>query len=202
MRKGTDLLGKRFPRNTLARRIFLAILLNGQLYTDIKNDPTATLQALGVIVLGSVSFALSWTSLITPFIEDGSEELLFEWGGYGTLLPTLLAWSFTASIVGWIFLSLLAYLGTQKLFGKNLTFPIVLRGTGFGSAPAILWLLGFGGRGFVLILNPVIIIWIVLSMTVALKHTLSISWLSSLWLSMIGFVFAVMILNLVARPFW
>lgn len=202
MENETELPGKRFSRNNLARRIFLAILLNGQLYADIKGDPTATLQAFGIIALSSVSFALSWASWITPLIEAGSEELLFEWGGHATLIPTLLVWSFTASMIGWVLLSLLAYLLTQRLLGKKLTFPIVLRGTGFGSAPAILWILGFGGRGFVMILNPVIVIWVVLSMTVALKHTLSISWLSSLWMSMAGFVLAVIILNLVAQPFW
>ena len=84
---------------------------------------------------------------------------------------------------------------------RKLTLPIVLRATGFGSAPAVLWMLGFAGRGFVLVLNPVIVLWVVLSMMVALNHTLQIGWVAGLWLSMTGFIIAIMILRLLATPF-
>ena len=172
----------------MIKRIIRAARLDGTLYQELQDDPTATFQAFGVVMLIGSARALAEMAAV-------GEGLSF----VGQL--QIVTWGLSSALVGWVVLSLLAYYGGSRVLRKTLTFPLMLRTVGFASAPAMLYALGFLGGEFMLVLSPVIVIWVIVAMVFALKHTLQVHWLLGFWLSGVGFFIALSILQLLATPF-
>ena len=170
------------------QRMIRAARLDGTLYQELRDDPTATIQAFGVVMLIGSARALA--------------EMAAVGGGLGFVGQLqIVTWGLSSALVGWVVLSLMAYYGGSRVLRKTLTFPLLLRTIGFASTPAMLYALGLLGGGFMLMLSPVIVLWVIVAMVFALRHTLQVSLLVGFWLSVVGFFIALSILQLLAMPF-
>ncbi|MCH7705744.1 MAG: YIP1 family protein [Chloroflexi bacterium] len=171
----------------MLNRILRAARLDRTLYDELRDDPAATLQALAIVVLAGIAYSISRTAL--PVADADLQQ------------AQVLLWGVSSAIVGWAILSLLAYWGGSSLLGReNLTYPQMLRTTGFASAPAILLLLGILSPEVGIVVIIVVFIWLVVSMMVALRQTLRITLLVSFWVTTLGLFLALNILDLFARP--
>ncbi len=165
-------------------RILRAARFDARLYEELQTDPTATVQAFGVILLGGLSLGFAGV-----FGFYGQE-------GMGTQ-AVVLARTLTATLAGWVVLSLLGLLVGQ-LLKKSATFPSMLRAIGFANAPGLLYILIMVGGNLALLINAAILLWTLLAMTVALRNTLQVSLLPSFLLSAIGTVIYITMRNLIA----
>ncbi len=165
-------------------RILRAARFDARLYQELQADPTATVQAFGIILLSGLSLGFA---LVFGFY--GQESL-------GTQVRVL-ARTLTASLAGWVVLSLLGLLVGQ-LLKKPTTFPSMLRAIGFANAPGVLYILLMVGGTLALSINTAILLWTLMAMTVALRHTLLVSLVPSFLLSFISIVIHIILRNLIA----
>jgi hypothetical protein len=165
---------------TLIGRILRAARFDAQLYEELQADPTATVQALGVILLSGLS--LGFAGILGFY---GQESLGTQ---VGVLAKTL-----TGTLAGWVVLSLLG-----QFLRKPATFPSMLRAIGFANAPGVLYILVMVGGTLALLINIAILLWTLLAMTVALRHTLLVSLVPSFLLSFIGMGIYITLRNLIA----
>ena len=173
-------------RRTLVSRMVRAALLDGWLYSELRDDPTATLQAFTVMLLGGLAIAVALIIGVT-------------WGdGLGTQLYVLTR-SISAALVGWVITSLFALWVGKRLLSRPITLPIVLRAIGFANAPAILYILIAIGGTLALLINSVILFWILIAQMVAFRNTLRTSIMASMWLSFAGLFIALIVRDMLAR---
>jgi len=171
----------------MLNRILRAARLDRTLYDELRDDPAATLQALAIVVLVGTAWGIAWTAV--PVADANLQQ------------AQVILWGISSAIVGWAVLSLLAYWGGHSVFGReNLTYPQMLRTTGFAVAPAILFFLGILSPEIGLIVRLVVIIWIVASMMVALRQAMQITLLVSFWLTTLGMLLGFTIVSLFAQP--
>ncbi len=171
----------------MLNRILRAARLDRTLYDELRDDPAATLQALAMVVLAGIAYSIARTAL--PMAGEDLQQ------------AQVLIWGVSSAIVGWAILSLLAYWGGSSLLGReHLTYPQMLRTTGFASAPAILFFLGILSPEIGIVVSIVAFIWIVASMMVALHQSLRITLLVSFWIATLGLFLALSIVDLFARP--
>lgn len=171
----------------MLNRILRAARLDRTLYDELRDDPAATLQALAIVVLAGTAYSMAWTA-----IEVADDELQ---------QIQVIVWGVSSAIVGWTVLSLLAYWGGSRFLGREqLTYPQMLRTTGFASAPAVLFVLGILSPEVLQVVGVVTFVWIVASMMVALHQSLKVSLLVSFWITTLGLLLALTIVDLFARP--
>lgn len=107
-------------------RLMGALRLSPSTYEDVENDPSATTQALLVVVLAAVA-----TGIGAAGGDDAGQGLI------GGILN---------GILGWIAFSIFAYFVGASLFATKATSATigqVLRTIGFAQAPKLLLVLGF-----------------------------------------------------------
>lgn len=171
----------------MLNRILRAARLDRTLYDDLRDDPAATLQALAMVILAGIAYGIGRTAV--PVADANLQQV------------QVIVWGVSSAIVGWAVLSLLAYWGGSSLLGREyLTYPQMLRTTGFASAPAILFFLGILSPEIALIVSIVAFIWIVASMMVALHQSLRVTLLVSFWITTVGLLLALTIVDLFAQP--
>ncbi|MFH1140075.1 MAG: hypothetical protein V1724_00025 [Chloroflexota bacterium] len=165
-------------------RILRAARFDARLYQELQADPTATVLAFGAILLSGLS--LGFAGILGFY---GQDSLGIQAG--------VLARTLTATLGGWVVLSLLGLL-VGHLLNKTVAFPSMLRAIGFANAPGLLYILLMVGGTLALWINAAILLWTLLAMTVAQRHTLQVSLLPSFLLSVIGMFIYITLRNLIA----
>ncbi|MSQ22224.1 MAG: hypothetical protein EXR53_02805 [Dehalococcoidia bacterium] len=165
-------------------RMLRAARFDARLYQELQADPTATVQALAVVLLSGLSLGIA--GVIGFYGQEGL--------GAQSLVLTR---TITAALAGWVVLSLLGLLVGQ-LLNKPIAFPALLRAIGFANAPGLLYILIMIGGTMALLTNAAILLWTLLAMTVALRNTLLVSLLPSFLLAVIGTVIYIIMRNMTA----
>jgi hypothetical protein len=142
-------------RNTFTQRLIGALALDATIYEEVEADPTATTQALAVVLLSSLAAGLGSRGL------GGTT-----WGGVIFIaLVSLIAWAAWALVVFEVGARLLPTPETRADVGQ------LLRTIGFSSAPGLLRILGVMSSATI----PVFIvtaIWMLAAMIVGVRQAL------------------------------
>ena len=142
--------GSSTPR-TFAERVVGAARLDGAVYEEVENDPTAMIQALGVVLLTSVAAGLGarrgWNGLVVG------------------MLASIFSWYVWAVLTWWIGTRMLPTAETSATHGE------LLRTLGFASAPGMVQVLGLvpALRGVSI---AVAAIWMLVAGVVAVRQAL------------------------------
>ena len=169
------------------RRMVRAALFNAGVYQELRDDPTATVQAFAVILLGSIALIL--VLVLGPLRSHGV-------GAYVEAFTGVLS----AGIAGWFMVSLFSYLVGVRLLGRKITLPSLLRTVGFANAPALLYIVAtVAGADSLVFIFFGVLLWTLFAMAVALKQALSIPFVGGLWMAIPGILLMVVIQNLFVR---
>ena len=137
----------------LTDRMIRAAKLDVDLYEEVEADPTATSQAMGVVILSSLAAGI---------------------GGMGGLGLGSLVGGTIAALVAWYLWAFLTYVIGTKLLPEPQTHADLgelLRPTGFSSAPGLLRILGLL-PGFTAIVFLGTGIWMLIAMVIAVRQAL------------------------------
>jgi hypothetical protein len=135
-----------------ARRALRAAKLDAQLFEEVEDDPRATVQAVGVVVLAAVAAGVGSGA-------RGFSEIVL-----GTV-AALVSWFVWAYLVYWIGTRLMPEPTTHASHGQ------LLRTVGFASTPGVLRVLGVIGavRGLVFLVAG---IWMLVATVIAVRQAL------------------------------
>lgn len=139
--------------NTYWNRIVRALKLEANLYEEVEADKGAMGQAMGVVVLASISAGIG--SITTA-------------GFNGILAGTLTA------VIGWFIWSYITFIIGTKLLPESQTkadFGELLRTIGFSSSPGLIRIVGIipGLMGIVFLISG---IWMLIAMIIAVRQAL------------------------------
>ncbi len=169
------------------RRMVRAALFNADVYRELRDDPTATLQAFAVILLGSAALILA---LILGQLRDH---------GIGVYIEAFTG-VLSSGIVGWFMVSLLFYLVGRRFLRRMITLPSLLRTIGFANAPAVLYIFAtVGGADTLVLFFFGILLWTMFAMAVALRQSLNTPFTGGLLLAVAGILLMIIIQNLIIR---
>ena len=164
----------------MIRRMARVLIFDGRLYEDVREGQTATLEALGVVLLGGMSIALG---LILGVASDN------ELAGRGVIMLR----SLSAAIVGWMAVSLLAT-GIGRLLRRKTVLTHMLRTVGYANAPRIfsfVIVVAPSNESFALMLNALILIWVTLAMSQAISRSIDMPFSVGLWTGIVGMLIMV-----------
>ena len=145
---------------TFGERVVGALKLDANTFEDIERDPTAMGQAVGIIALAALASNLGQIWRL----------------GFGVMLIGV-----CSSLVGYVLWSVVVWLAGTKLMPDPATkadFPETFRTIAFAAAPGligIVTIIPFLGWVLMLILTPVILIWSMAAMVVAVRSVLDYS---------------------------
>ncbi len=168
----------------MIRRMARVMRFDGQLYEDVREGHTATLEALAVVILGGMSIALG---LILGVASDN------DLAGRGAILFR----SLSAAVAGWIAVSLLATV-IGRLLRRKTILTHMLRTVGYANTPGtftIVILVASSNQSFALMLNALILGWIVLAMSQAISRSIDMPFSVGLWTGLVGILLMVQIRN-------
>jgi hypothetical protein len=134
-------------------RMIRAAKLDVNLYEEVEADKTALKQAMGVVALSSVAMGLGNMSR----------------GGAGSLISGIIA-----SLIGWFVWAYITYFIGVKILPEPQTradHGQLLRTIGFSSSPGLLYIFSII-PGLGLIVNPVVSIWTLSAMIIAVRQAL------------------------------
>lgn len=113
-------------RKRLTRRVVRAARLDGSLYAEVKNDTTATAQALAVVVIVALAHGLG----------GAIRGAYFGWNPVsGSLFGVV------GEVTFFVVATLVIYFFARYVFGAMMTYPQVLRPFGFSTVPGVLILI-------------------------------------------------------------
>jgi hypothetical protein len=145
---------------TFGERVVGALKLDANTFEDIERDPTAMGQAVGIIALAALASNLGQIWRL----------------GFGVMLVGV-----CSSLVGYVIWSVVVWLAGTKLMPDPATkadFPETFRTIAFAAAPGLIGvvtIIPFLGWLLMLILTPVILIWSIAAMVVAVRSVLDYS---------------------------
>ena len=145
---------------TFGERVVGALKLDANTFEDIERDPTAMGQAVGIIALAALASNLGQIWRL----------------GFGSMLIGV-----CSSLVGYVIWSVVVWLAGTKLMPDPATkadFPETFRTIAFAAAPGLIGvvtIIPFLGWLLMLILTPVILIWSMAAMVVAVRSVLDYS---------------------------
>lgn len=172
-----------------------AAKLDVSLYEEVERDPTATSQALLVVVIASICSGIG-TGL----------GILMRGLGVGLLTMGLVSGVFMA-LLGWLVWSFITYfIGTRIFAGPETeaTYGELLRCIGFSDSPGVLSILGFVPLlgGFI---SFVALIWSLVAMVIAVRQALDFTTVRAILTCVVGWIAMVIIIGilglLLAIPF-
>ena len=168
----------------MIKRMARVLIFDGQLYEDVREGQTATLEALAVVLLGGMSIALGL------ILGVASENDLT---GRGAIMLR----SLSAAAAGWIAVSLLA-MAIGRLLRRKTTLTHTLRTVGYANAPGmftIVIVVASSNQSFALMLNALILGWIVLTISQAVSRSIDMPFSVGLWAGLVGILIMVSIRN-------
>ena len=145
---------------TFGERVVGALKLDANTFEDIERDPTAMGQAVGIVALAALASNLGQIWRL----------------GFGVMLIGV-----CSSLVGYVLWSVVVWLAGTKLMPDPATkadFPETFRTIAFAAAPGLIGvvtIIPFLGWLLMLILTPVILIWSMAAMVVAVRSVLDYS---------------------------
>ena len=145
---------------TFGERVVGALKLDANTFEDIERDRTAMGQAVGIIALAALASNLGQIWRL----------------GFGVMLVGV-----CSSLVGYVIWSVVVWLAGTKLMPDPATkadFPETFRTIAFAAAPGLIGvvtIIPFLGWLLMLILTPVILIWSMAAMVVAVRSVLDYS---------------------------
>jgi hypothetical protein len=145
---------------TFGDRVVGALKLDANTFEDIERDPTAMGQAVSIIALAALASNLGQIWRL----------------GFGVMLIGV-----CSSLVGYVIWSVVVWLAGTKLMPDPATkadFPETFRTIAFAAAPGLIGvvtIIPFLGWLLMLILTPVILIWSMAAMVVAVRSVLDYS---------------------------
>ncbi|MBI4302235.1 MAG: YIP1 family protein [Chloroflexi bacterium] len=146
-------------QSQLVDRMVRAARLDITLYDEVVADPTATRQAIMVVLIASLSAGIG--SVLLRIMGDARGGQLVLDLIYGAIF----------SLVGWFFWSFLIYWLGTTLFQGRATYGQLLRGIGFSNSPAVI-----GFFVFIPVLGSLIamgaLLWTLLAMIIAVRQAL------------------------------
>jgi Yip1 domain len=167
---------------TFGDRVVGAMKLDANAFEEVERDPTSIGQAVGVIVLAAVSEGLGW---------------IYYNGLTGIVSGALL------SIIGFLIWSAIVWLVGTRLMPEPTTkadFPETFRVLGFAAAPGLVGVITIIPiLGWLLV--PVIWVWKIAAMVVAVKAVLDYSTVGkAIVVVLIGFVINLLLSFLILAP--
>lgn len=166
----------------MIKRMARVLIFDGQLYEEVREGQTATLEALAVVLLWGTSITLG---LILGVASDNNLE------GRGAILLR----SLSAAVAGWIAVSLLAT-AIGRLLRRKTILTHTLRTVGYATAPGIfnfVIVVAASNQSFAFMLNALILIWVMLTMSQAISRSIDMPFSVGLWTGMVGIVIMVVI---------
>ena len=113
-------------------RAYMAARLDRATFRDVRRDPNAALNAVGIVILAGIAVTVGMSSVVGETIEAGvsgdevGNRLIGAWFASVTLMVGWLIWAGMAYGVGWVF---------QR---NNATFREILRVLGVCFGPGLL----------------------------------------------------------------
>lgn len=167
---------------SLVARCLGAARLDAATYEEVEADPSATGQAVLVVVLAAVAAGIAAAHLGIPGIIGGT-------------IASILAWFVWAAMVWFFGTKFMPEPETQASVGQ------VVRTTGFSASPGILQILGIV-PALAGIVGLVTSLWMLASMVVAVRQALDYkSTVRAVLVSLVGFVAYVGVFVLIALAF-
>ena len=168
----------------MIKRAIDAALLNRRPYDELRTDPRAPVEAVGIVALVALSLWVAGVAL--AIIEGdslGKRALAVLW-----IAPSVFA--------GWGMWTLLLYLTGGVLFRRGMVaLPHLTSAVGFAHAPGILYVLvaipEYGS-----VINLGILAWTLVAGVVAARATMRVSRLGAFWLSVSGIVLVLVVRGL------
>ncbi len=144
-----DERARRDPKSPFTRRLLGAATLSVPTYEEIEADPSATVQAAGVVGLVALASAL------------GALEV-----GPGGLIAGVLG-----AYLGWALWSATCYIVGVRIFGGTADWGELLRTIGFAQVPGVLLVLRIL-PGFGTLLYLFVLLWMIGAVLVAIRQAL------------------------------
>ena len=146
---------------SMIRRMIAAVQLKSSVYEEVEADKSATLQAMMVVVLASLSSGIAFIAV--PVQSDQGQSTL-----------VLIALGLFTALLGWALLAFIAhFVGTKVFPSSNTTadWGELARTLGFAQSPGVLRVLVF-----VPIIGPIIYIaatmWMLVATVIAIRQAL------------------------------
>lgn len=142
---------------TFGERVVGALKLDAATFEDIERDPNALPQAAGIIALAALAGSLGQIWRL----------------GFGSMMIAVVA-----SLVGYVIWAVVVWLVGTKLMpdtATNADFPETFRTIGFAASPGLIGvvtIIPFLGWILMLLLTPIIWLWSMAAMVVAVRQVL------------------------------
>ena len=162
----------------MLKRAFKAVVLDGSAYEGVHDEPQPLIGAMAVVGVTAIAFGLGVRN----------EPL------GGEVAPGLVAsLAVSTTLVGWGLWSATAWYFGSRLFGGPASYRALLRGIGTAYGPGILLtLISLPYLG-----EPIEIgarLWMLVAVTVAIKHTQDHGWLKAVVASFFGWTLSQLVL--------
>lgn len=165
-------------------KAYMATRLDRATFREVRQDPNAILNAVGIVILAGIAVAVGMSSAVGESVETGIvadevlDRLLEAWFASVTLM------------IGWIIWAGVAY-GVGRVFERdNATFREILRVLGVCFGPGVLLVF--------LAITPwafnVVTIWMLVAGVIALKEIQQSDWIGAITDGALGWVIGIQIL--------
>ena len=168
-------------------RAFMAARFSRATYRDVLRDQEAILNALGIVILAGIAYAVGQSSAVGESVEQGLDA-----GKVGDRI--IGAWFASVTfMVGWLIWAGIAY-GVGRVFQRDqATFREVLRVLGICFGPALLLFLTAITPIESLVFNTVTI-WMLVAGIIALQEIRQSDWLGAIMDCSLGWVVGLQLL--------
>ena len=165
-------------------RAYMAARLDRATFREVRQDPDAILNAVGIVVLAGIAVAVGMSSSVGQAVETGisgeevGDRLLGAWFASVTLM------------IGWLIWAGIAY-GVGRVFQReNATFREILRVLGVCFGPGVLLVFtAITPEAF-----NIVTIWMLVVGVVALKEIQRSDWIGAIMDGALGWVIGIKIL--------
>ena len=168
-------------------RAIRAALLRRKLYHEVREDPEAILNALGIVVLVGMAIGFSRMGVLVGGTADPTDLGSLADRAIGMWLVVM------TTLVGWVLWTGVVYLLVTKFLGGGADFRLVLRSLGFGYAPGVLLALG----PVPVIGDPLFfvgLLWVLVAGVVAVHEPQEADWLGSFLATFLGWFLCFLLL--------
>lgn len=168
-------------------RAFMAARLDRATFRDVRRDPEAILNALGIVILAGMAVAVGMSSAVGRSVEEGIDA--------GMIGDRLLGVWFAAVtfMVGWLIWTGIAH-GVGRVFQRDVaTFREELRVLGVCFGPGLLLVFMAIGPIDRLVYN-VVSVWMLIAGVTALREIRKSDWLGAVMDTSLGWVVGIQLL--------
>ena len=168
-------------------RAFMAARFNRAIYRDVLRDQQAILNALGIVILAGIAYAVGQSSSLGESVEQGLEA--------GAVGDRLLGVWFAAItfMVGWLIWAGIAY-GVGRIFQRDqVTFREIVRVLGICFGPGMLLFFTAFTQLEGLFFN-IATIWMLVAGIIALQEIRQSDWLGAIMDGSLGWVVGMQLL--------